>query len=272
MARWVYAAAVLLLPSPARAVDPFEVQVYDGTAVNRDAFAIELHTNGVVRGPDVTSPSPVFCSGACAPMELPMNHQLHFTLEPQYGVFSWWEVGGYFQTAFAGGSFDFAGVKFRSKWVTPPGLLRPFRFGLNMEVSMLPIAFDQNIWGMELRPIAAFENKYVMFVVNPIIDVTGRPPGGTPTPKDPTFEPAATLVYKWDERASLGVEWYGNFGPVSGFVPVAQQEQYLYAVVNVLAVKNIEINLGFGEGLTAASNHFVAKMIVGYTWEHVLRR
>ena len=263
--RGVRAATFLLVSSlgpPARAVDPFEIQVYDGTAQNPDAFAVELHTNGVVRGsPENQSPG-----------LLPLGHQAHFTLEPQYGVFSWWEVGGYFETAIADGSFEYGGIKFRSKWVTPPHWHRYLRLGLNMEVSLLPRDFDVNVWGMELRPIIAFENKWCMLAVNPIIDVSGRPPFGQPTPKDPTFEPAIMAVYKWDARVSLGLEYYASFGPLSGFVPVAQQEHYLYEVVNVLAIKNVEVNIGFGEGLTSASNRFVAKMILGYAWEHVTHR
>jgi hypothetical protein len=243
--KWVYALAILTLPTlftrRALAVDPFEIQVYDGTAQNPGAFALELHANA--------------------------SRDLHFTLEPQYGLFSWWEVGGYFQTAVVDGSFDYAGVKFRSKWVTPPKWSQRWRFGVNMEVGILPTSFDKNEWGLEVRPMAAFENDRFVFVVNPIVDVAGRPPGGNPDPKHPTFEPAAMALVKWNERVSVGLEYYANLGPLSGFVPIEQQEHYVYEVVNILAIKNVELNLGIGEGLTPASNRFVAKMILGYTWE-----
>jgi hypothetical protein len=251
--RLVYALGILLLPLPAHAVDPFEIQVYDGTAQNPGAFALELHANGVVRGLPTNGP------------ELALNHQIHFTFEPQYGLFSWWEIGGYFQTAIADGSFDYAGVKLRSKWVTPPSWNRFFRFGLNFELGVLPQAFDKDEWSIELRPIAAFENEQFVFVINPIVDV---PLAGYPDFRlGPTFEPAAMVLYKWEGRVSLGFEYYAALGPMSAPLPIDQQQHYLYEVVNVLAIKNFEVNLGFGEGLTSASNRFVAKMILGYTWE-----
>jgi hypothetical protein len=246
-------AALVLLGRSALAIDPFEIQVYDGTADDPRTFGLELHTNAVVRGL------------AADPPELAMNHQLHFTLEPSYGMFSWWEIGGYFQTAFADGSFDYAGVKLRSKFVTPPKWHKYLRLGLNIELSLLPQAFDRNEWGMEFRPIIAWEDAHFMFVINPIVDAALAGPDFA---AGPTFEPAATAVYKFPRRVSLGFEYYASFGPISNFVGINQQVHYLYEVVNVLAIKNLEVNVGFGEGLTEASNRFVGKMIVGYAWGH----
>ena len=108
------ALCAVLLSSPAWAINPFEIQVYDGTANAPGVFGLELHVNYVANGL-TTATSP----------ELPQNHQTHFTLEPSYGLTPWWEIGGYFQTALrADGTFDYAGVKLRSKWVTPPQMER----------------------------------------------------------------------------------------------------------------------------------------------------
>jgi hypothetical protein len=232
---------------PAWAVDPFEIQVYDGTANAAQHFGLEVHANAVVRG----LAGPLSARLATSP-ELPQNHQLHFTLEPSYGVFSWWELGAYVQTAVADGSYDFAGVKVRSKFVTPPGWHPHMRLGLNVEVSCLPNLFDRNVWAMELRPIVAWEDDHMVLAINPIV---GIPLGGLDSV---TFEPAALAVYKVERRVSLGFEYYGSFG--------GAQIHYLYEVVNVLAVDRFELNIGFGEGLTEASNRFVAKTIVGYTF------
>jgi len=69
------AAGVLLGPSAARAVDPFEIQVYDGTANSPGVPGIELHVNRVFDGIRTAEPP-----------ELPLHHQSHFTLEPSLGV------------------------------------------------------------------------------------------------------------------------------------------------------------------------------------------
>jgi hypothetical protein len=72
--------------------------------------------------------------------------------------------------------------------------------------------------------------------------------------------------------ASVGVEYYGNLGPFSGFAPWREQEHYLFEVVNLLAVAHVELNAGIGEGLTAGSNSLTAKVIVGYAWERTESR
>jgi hypothetical protein len=41
----------------------------------------------------------------------------------------------------------------------------------------------------------------------------------------------------------------------------------LFETFDLLALPSFELNAGLGEGLSAASNDFVAKLIVGYGWE-----
>ena len=100
--------AVQLSPTSAHALDAFEIEVYDGTANAPRDFSVELHLNHYAAGP-----------GANDGTELALRAQTHFTLEPSFGLFRWWEVGGYLQAAErADGHFDFAGAKLRSKFVT----------------------------------------------------------------------------------------------------------------------------------------------------------
>jgi hypothetical protein len=239
----------------ARATDPFEIQVYDGTANAPGVPGLELHANFVAAGLK-TSPSPP---------EFPQNRQTHLTLEPSIGVLPWWELGGYFETALrSDGTFDYAGVKLRSKFVTPPKWDAHFRLGLNVEVSLLPQTFDRDRWGSELRPILAWEDEHWMFVINPIIDTSLAGPDAS---AGPSFEPAAMALWKIHEVVSVGLEYYANFGPFSGFVPWREQEQYVFEVFNLLSVKNFELNAGVGEGLTDGSNALVFKTILGYAWE-----
>jgi hypothetical protein len=241
-------------------MDAFEIQVYDATADAQRAIGLELHVNTFLRGAKETPPPP----------ELPLGHQAHFTLEPSYGLFSWWELGAYFQTAITpDGSFDFAGVKLRSKFVTPPGFHPHVRLGLNIELGAIAAEFDSAQWGMEFRPIVAWENEHWEFALNPIV---GVPLAGPDWKAGPVFEPAALALYKFGERVSLGFEYYGALGAFSAFADVGHQEHYVFEVVNVLAIENFELNIGFGEGLTNASAPFVAKMIIGYTWEHFVHK
>jgi hypothetical protein len=234
------ALAAVLAARPAAAVDPFEIQVYDGTANPPGVPGLELHVNGVAAGL-TTAPAP----------ELAPNHQTHFTLEPALGLTQFWEIGAYLQSALLpDGAFSFAGAKLRSKLVTRPGWRAHLRLGCNIELSWLPAKFEAQHWGGEIRNIAAWENARWMFAVNPIIEVSFQ---GTPF----AFAPAATAVFKIRGLASVGFEYYGD---------VDARAHYLFQVVNIWT-RQIEINAGVGEGLTSASNALIGKLILGYRWE-----
>ena len=219
-------------------------------------LGLELHMNTVAVGLTMSPSLP----------EYPQNHQSHLTLEPSIGLFPWWELGGYFETAIRGeqGEFDYAGVKLRNKFVTPPNWSAHWRLGLNIEFSLLPQGYDRDRWGNELRPIVAFENKLFEIVVNPIVDSSLAGPDAS---AGPAFEPCLSAVYKVHEAVSLGIEYYTNLGPFrSGFLPLREQEHYLYEVFNLLSVKHYELNAGVGEGLTPGSTALIFKVILGYEW------
>jgi hypothetical protein len=245
---------VLFGASVSRAADPFEIQVYDGSANAPGTAALELHVNYVVRGSDT----------AVAP-ELPTDHVTHLTLEPSFGVTPWWELGAYLQGAIRpDGGFDYAGIKLRSKFVTPPAFDRHWRLGVNLEVSILPETYDADRWGGEIRPIAAWENQAWLFAVNPIV---GIPLAGEGFSQGPTLEPAAMAVRKIGRVVSVGLEYYSSLGPIAHLASLSEEEQYIFEVLNLLAVPHLEVNAGLGAGLTHASNPLVFKTIVGYAFE-----
>jgi hypothetical protein len=250
----VAAIAIAAFAAPARAADPFEIQVYDGTANDPGQFGLELHTNYVANGLTTTDGT-----------ALPTNHVAHFTLEPSLGVLPWWELGGYFQTALRpDGPLDYAGVKLRSKFVTPPSWTEShphWRLGVNLELSILPDTYDPDRIGSEIRPIVAWEDERWAFAVNPIVSL---PLAGEGSKHGPQFEPAGSAMVKLG-TVGVGLEYYTSLGYFSqGFSPVNDEEHYLYEVVNVLGVEHLEVNVGVGEGLTGGSNKVVLKSIVGY--------
>jgi hypothetical protein len=244
----------LLLPRRAQAVDAFEIQVYDGTANAPGVPSVELHANT----------TPIGLETAQQP-EVPPDNQTHLTLEPALGITPFWEIGAYFQTAFLGdGQFTYAGVKLRSKFVTKPGWNPHWRLGVNLEVSLLPQKFEAGRWGTEVRPIAAFEDEHWLFAVNPIIDTALAGPGSA---DGPSFEPAMMAKIKIEGSVALGLEYYANLGPIASPAPLPSQEHYLFEAFDLLSVERFELNAGIGEGLTAASNSLVVKLIVGYAWD-----
>ena len=130
-----FLAASALVVRRAHAIDPFEIQVYDGTANSPGSPGLELHVNRVFSGL-TTAPPP----------ELPQNQQTHFTLEPSIGVTPFWEIGGCFKTTLHGdGTFDYAGVELRSSSspTKEPGTLY-LGSASNLEVSLPPTSYDRD--------------------------------------------------------------------------------------------------------------------------------
>jgi hypothetical protein len=239
--------------SRASAVDPFEIQVYDGTSDPRGAGGLELHLNHVFSG-----------HYEAVPPEQPLYGQTHMTLEPSYGLTDFWELGAYLQSAMMpDGTLKWAGAKLRSKFVTP-NRNEGWRLGLNLEVSWIPSEFDQSTWGSELRPIVAWSGKGWLFAFNPIVDQAL----GAPVASDgPFFEPALKVARDVGTFCALGFEYYSSIGPVVKPLPWAEQEHTLYEVLDLLAFRDLELNMGIGEGLTRASQGITVKAIVGYTWD-----
>jgi hypothetical protein len=255
--RAVAAASALvsaLAAPPARALDPFEIQVYDGTANAPRVFGLELHLNRVATG-----------YASATPPELPLRGQTHLTLEPSFGLFPWWELGAYFQTALrADGHYDWAGLKLRSKFVTPPSFHPHLRLGVNFEVSILPPAYDRDQWGGEIRPIVAWESDGWFAAVNPIVDVSLAGPG---LHDGPTFQPAAKITRSVAGVFSLGVEYYASLGPIASPLPAREQIHQLFGVADIEAFSDVEVDLGLGGGVTPASAGLVGKIILGYSFD-----
>jgi hypothetical protein len=253
-----FVVALGLASAPARA-DLWEIQVYNGLANAPRVMGLEVHMNHVASGIKKDD----------GPERAP-DGRSHLTLEPSLGVTPWWELGMYFQAAKRkSGELDYAGMKIRSKFVTPPGWHEHLRLGVNLELSSLPIAYDKNHLGMELRPIIAWENETFLFAANPNVNTALANEGAK---EGPAFEPAATAVYKWNEQVGFGVEYYAAFGPFADLAPLHEQEHYIYEVFHLLSEENLELSAGVGEGLTPASNKLVFKIIVGYAFDFNGRR
>lgn len=249
----VVAGLAVATTVPSRAVDHFELEVYDGTANRPGAPGLELHLNGWLTGHRTATP-PV----------RPLHDQAHATLEPSFGVAPWWEVGAYLQMAVRAddGVVDWAGVKARSKFVVPPNWDAHWRLGANFELAYVPSAYEADGWSVELRPIAAWHDPRWLFVANPIVGFALDGAGGA------SFEPAVKAA-RTIGPVAVGLEYYGDLGRLGNFDPVRQQEHYIFEALDVLDVGQFELNAAIGEGLTAASAGMVVKAIVGYEWDSV---
>lgn len=231
--------------TPAHAVD--EIQVYNAEIAEPGQFTLQQHLNYVWSG----SKTPDFDNGFAS------NRTLNGTPELAYGVTDWYELGLYAPFAFdSSGTFLPGGVKVRQLFVSPHAEDRKVFYGVNFELSYQSPRFSQSAIGLEIRPILGVRDLGWEFIVNPIMDFAFAPDGQS------TFAPAARLARQVGQETWLGVEYYSAYSPIGTIPPGDQQQHTLFGVVDFKAF-GLDVNLGMGVGLTAASDSLVSKIIIG---------
>jgi hypothetical protein len=233
--------------SQARAVD--EIQVYNASIAAPGQWTIQQHLNYVGRG----LKEPPFPGG------LVSNGSLNGTPEFAYGVTDWWELGLYLPFAVQDRQFLSDAVKLRTLFVSPNADQREFFYGVNFEISNSTPRFSQTRFGLEIRPILGVRKHDWEFIINPIVDV------GFGRNGEIDFTPAVRVARRINPDLQLGLEYYADFGEIGRFGSVSSQSHTLFAVTD-FKLGIFSVNLGAGYGLTAASDRFVVKTIVGYAF------
>jgi hypothetical protein len=240
-------AASMLRAAPALAVD--EIQVYNGEIAGVRQFTLQQHLNYGFRAR----------RAADYPGALIANGALNGTPEFAYGVTPWYEVGLYLPFAARDDRFYPGGFKLRNLLVSPGAAERDVFFGLNTELSWQPRRFSRSFWNLEFRPILGARSRRWEFITNPIVDfgIGGRQPSA--------FVPANRIAYAVREDWALGVETYSDTGPVGRFLPFNKQAHQVFAVTD-FSFGRFGINFGVGRGLTPASDRWVVKTILGWSF------
>jgi hypothetical protein len=241
-----YAAVfVVLAATPAYAVD--EIQVYNAEIAKVGQYSLEHHSNYAING----RKTPDFPGG------LVPNHAFNATPELAYGVTDWYELGLYLPYAIdETGSFYSNGFKIRHLFVVPDAGKREFFYGVNVEFSYTTPKFSETRFATEIRPIIGWRKGDYEFIVNPIVDI------GFGSSGEVEFFPAARFAKKFGESFALGVEYYSGYGPFGRFLPLSEQQQNVFGVVD-FKVGRFDVNAGLGYGMTKGSDRLLAKLIIG---------
>jgi len=247
------AAPLALLAGPAHAQGNFEIQVYGSETVAPRATMFELHSNSAIQGTTRKE------GGV-----LPTQHAVHETLEITHGWTSWFETGFYLftsvQTLGPDQGYWWVGDHIRPRVRAPEEWHLPVGLSLSLEVGYQQREFSPDTRTLEIRPIIDKQWGRWYFAINPAFEQSLKGPG---TKTGIEFTPAAKVSYDLMKVVSPGIEYYGTLGPVGNFPPTSQQQQQLYAVVDLNVDPRWEINFGVGAGLTRATDGLIIKMILG---------
>ncbi len=253
-----FIAATILLGSCAadlRAQGNYEVQVYASDLVPPKVTMVEIHSNFTA-------------SGAQGVIDgvLPTHHAQHETLEITRGFNEWFECGFYlFSSIQPDDGWMFVGSHIRPRFSVPERYHLPVGLSLSQEIGWQRPNFSPDTWTWEIRPIVdkKLGKWYVGF--NPTFD---RAIHGPSSKLGFEFSPNVKGSYDLTKRVALGMEYYGAYGPVTGFDPLRDQQQQFLPSLDIDFGKNWEFNFGVGVGVTQATDHLLVKAIVGYRFHN----
>lgn len=242
---------IVAIAPPAAAQDNYEIQVYDSETVPPRNLMMEFHTNYTFEGTK-TGQNGLY----------PTNHALHETLELTYGFNDFFETGFYvFTSARDGEGWQWVGDHIRPRIRVPEKWHWPVGLALSSEIGYQRRQFSVDTWTVELRPIIDKRIGRWYGAFNPAMEKSLH---GENQHKGFEFAPAAKFSYDVVRQVSVGLEYYGACGPMTGFDPLAQQQQQFIPAIDLNVSEKWEINFGVGVGVTRSTDHLLVKTIIGY--------
>lgn len=239
---WGVAAALPVVAAPE------EIQVYEDDLTQIGGFGVDVHNNLVLSGPNTLA----------YPGAQPADHVYRLTPEFYYGLSDTLELGLYLLTTRpAGGGVQYDGAKLRVKFIAPHDEQSGPFWGANLEVGRTDRRVAEVPWNIELKGIYGYRNGLWTFAVNPNLDTALGPKGG-PVSLDVDFKIAYTVA----QRTQLGIESYDEYGPLAKLSALDREYKALFLAVD-RDFGSFDLNAGVGRGLTAQTDRWILKFIVG---------
>ena len=246
---WIACAAGL------RAQGNYEVQVYGYDLVPPGVTMVELHSNFTLSG------TKTVVNGV-----LPTNHAEHETVEITHGFNDWFECGFYIFTSIqAGGPWIYVGSHIRPRVAIPEKYHWPVGVSISNEIGWQRPNISLDTWTWEIRPIVDKKIQKWYLAFNPTLDLSLH---GPEKPRGLEFSPNFKFSYDITKKIAAGVEYYGSYGPITGFDPLRDQQQQFIPAVDIDFGKKWEFNFGVGVGATQATDHLLIKAILGYRFNN----
>ncbi len=246
---------VCVLCLKARAQGNYEIQVYGSDTVAPKNTMFELHSNFTAEG------QPRTIHGVA-----PTNHAEHETLEITQGINEWSEVGFYvFTSEQSGLGAQWVGDHIRPRVRVPPQWRWPVGLSLSTEVGYQRAQFSLDTWTWEIRPIVDKQVGRFYWAVNPALERTFH---GPDVNLGLDFSPAVKLSWDFTKVVTGGIEYYADYGSIRDIASLHNQQQQIFPAIDLNVSPDWEINFGVGIGPTAATDHYIVKLIVGrrFSW------
>jgi len=227
---------------------PEEIQIYVDDMSAPGHFGMDVHNNYVLSG----SGTPDY------PGAQPPVHVYRLTPEFYYGLTNTVELGLYtLSTHPVPGDWHYDGTKVRIKYIAPHDASHGAFYGVNFELGDTSLRVSEDPWNAELKGILGYRTDRWLFAVNGNLDKAVA--GGQPFMVDVDSK----VAYKINAGYAVGLESYNELGPVHDLGHVGSQSETLYAVVDT-TIGKADLNAGVGRGLTAESDRWTVKFILGF--------
>ncbi len=134
-------------------------------------------------------------------------------------------------------------------------------WGFNVDLGHLGSPGETSRWSVDARPILGLRVSGWHFTVNPAIEIplTGER-------SRVMFNPRAKAALSLDESNAVGLEYYGEAGPLRQLLPNDRRNEVACLVWDAELGK-VEINMGAGTHLTESSDRWVFKLGVSVHWQ-----
>lgn len=232
------------------AQENYEIQVYGSPTMTKGQTMFELHSNYTIQG-NKDMVNGVF----------PSNHSIHETVEITHGITANFELGFYLFTNYTPNhGWKIIGSHLRPRIAAPESWKLPVGLSLSAEIGWQKPEYAAETFSMELRPIIDKTIGKFYFCFNPTLGFAFQ---GTDINTTPAFAPNIKTSIAASPKYSLGMEYYGDLGPLNQFEKLPQQNHAIFAVADLYLDPKWEVNFGPGFGLTNATDNLVFKLIVG---------
>ena len=246
-------ALAFLASTPLLAQENYEIQVYPSQTAKKGTTLFELHSNFTGSG-----------SRSFEGTVAPTNHALHETLEVTHGFTGFFEVGFYlFSAKNSGDGLQFVGTHLRPRVRIPEAWGWPVGLSLSTEFGYQRKKFDENEWGVELRPIVDQTVGPLYWAFNPNVEWAWRGPGAGQGIDGMNFNPSVKLALTVHPKMAAGVEYYGATGTLTDVLPSDEQQHMLYPTLDFFFSEEWEFNIGYGVQLSGNGDRNILKVIVG---------